>query len=172
VAVTQNFVNSKNFEFVCLDMAPGYQHKGVCRAGLLALDDDSFKGAKTDTSSTKNSLNYLDLTRKEKRARICKAAENSIIANDDSLECNTLENVEFSYDISFLSMFLDEKRDHYNSLWSSSNIMEQRKMREWLRKLWLGKPGLRDLIWKVSFCMLTSSLFLRLILTFVFTSLH
>lgn len=29
VAVTQNFVNSKNFEFVCLDMAPGYRHKGV-----------------------------------------------------------------------------------------------------------------------------------------------
>jgi len=38
VAVTQNFVNSKNFEFVCLDMAPGYRHKGVSRAGLLAVD--------------------------------------------------------------------------------------------------------------------------------------
>lgn len=150
VAVTQNFVNSKNFEFVCLDMAPGYQHKGVCRAGLLALDDSSLKEAEKEILSTENSLTYLDLTRKEKRARICQPTEFPINSSSDGSEYN-LENVEFSYDINFLSMFLDGERDHYTSLWSSGNIMEQRKMREWLRKLWLGKPGLRDLIWKVLF---------------------
>ncbi|RRT53567.1 hypothetical protein B296_00045256 [Ensete ventricosum] len=32
-----NFVNKTNFEFVCLDMAPGHCHKGVCRAGFLAV---------------------------------------------------------------------------------------------------------------------------------------
>jgi hypothetical protein len=30
VAVTQNFVKQSNFEYVCLDMAPGHCHKGVC----------------------------------------------------------------------------------------------------------------------------------------------
>ena len=43
IAVTQNYVNSKNFEYVCLDMAPGYKHKGVCRAGLLALSEGTFE---------------------------------------------------------------------------------------------------------------------------------
>jgi hypothetical protein len=40
IVVTQNFVNMTNFEFVCLDMAPGYRHKGVARAGLLALQEE------------------------------------------------------------------------------------------------------------------------------------
>ncbi|XP_024543827.1 F-box protein At1g78280 isoform X2 [Selaginella moellendorffii] len=44
VAVTQNFVNSRNMELVCIDMAPGFHHRGVARAGLLALDDDEFEG--------------------------------------------------------------------------------------------------------------------------------
>lgn len=147
VAVTQNFVNSKNFEFVCLDMAPGYKHKGLCRAGLLALDDESSNEAKKDILCLENSLN-IDHARKEKRARVSQIAENPENADQDGSECNDQENVEFSYDISFLSRYLNEERDHYNSLWSSSNIMEQRKMREWLYRLWLGKPELRDLIWK------------------------
>lgn len=161
MAVTQNFVNSKNFEFVCLDMAPGYKHKGLCRAGLLALDDESSNEAKKDKLCLENSLN-VDLTRKEKRARVSQSAENSENADNDGSECNDLENVEFSYDINFLSRYLDDDRDHYNSIWSSSNIMEQRKMREWLYRLWLGKPELRDLIWKVLFPFSTFTYFIWL----------
>ncbi|KAJ7561350.1 hypothetical protein O6H91_03G025100 [Diphasiastrum complanatum] len=37
IAVTQNFVNTTNLELVCLDMAPGYRHRGITRAGPLAL---------------------------------------------------------------------------------------------------------------------------------------
>ncbi|XP_023763630.1 lysine-specific demethylase JMJ21 [Lactuca sativa] len=124
IAVTQNYVNSKNFEFVCLDMAPGYQHKGVCRAGLLALSE----GHNGEFSSMDDNDN--ELSRKEKRVKI-----------DDHME-------EFCYDINFLTMFLDKDRDHYNSLWSTSNCIGQRELRDWLWKLWIGKPGLRDLIWK------------------------
>lgn len=151
IAVTQNFVNSKNFEFVCLDMAPGYQHKGVCRAGLLALDKDSFKNGNIDAFCDKDGLNYPDLTRKEKRIRTYKPGKvlDHQNARNGACESYDLWNQDFCYDIDFLSMFLDHEKDHYNSLWSSSNCIGQREMREWLCKLWVGKPGMRELIWKV-----------------------
>ncbi|KAK3025931.1 hypothetical protein RJ639_040847 [Escallonia herrerae] len=150
VAVTQNFVNSKNFEFVCLDMAPGYRHKGVCRAGLLALDDDNIEDAKYNAFSETHSLSCSELTRKEKRVRICEPQEDTDSENGTcgASESHNRHHLEFSYDINFLAMFLDKDRDHYNALWSSSNCIGKREMREWLWKLWLEKQGIRDLIWK------------------------
>lgn len=156
--MTQNFVNSKNFEFVCLDMSPGYRHKGVCRAGVLALDEGSFEDLKKNGLCLDNKLSSFDATRKEKRLKICQPLEDSENENDtNSLsKCHGLGSLEFSYDINFLAMFLDKERDHYNSLWASGNCIGQREMREWLWKLWLGRPELRDLIWKVRtyFCSL------------------
>ncbi|KAM7516848.1 hypothetical protein LguiA_006431 [Lonicera macranthoides] len=150
IAVTQNFVNSTNFEFVCLDLAPGYQHKGVCRAGLLALDEGYFQDAKNNAFFTEDNLSNLDPSRKEKRVRISESLEylECEDATGGAFKSYNTWNPEFSYDINFLSMFLDKERDHYNSVWSSSNCIGQREMREWLWKLWLGKPGLRNLIWK------------------------
>lgn len=138
VAITQNFVNSKNFEFVCLDMAPGYRHKGICRAGMIALDEGSLQDAKNELSCLGNSTSHSDLVRKEKRIKM-----------DEPTKSNNLEIVEFAYDIKFLSRFLDKERDHYNSEWSSSNVIGQRNMREWLHKLWIDRQELRGLIWKV-----------------------
>lgn len=134
IAVTQNYVNSKNFEYVCLDMAPGYQHKGVCRAGLLALSENTFE--ENGNISMDDNLSGIELSRKEKRVKLNEIATN-------------VSDIEFSYDICFLKQFLDKDRDHYNSLWSTSNCIGQRELRDWLWKLWIGKPGLRDLIWKV-----------------------
>lgn len=159
IAVTQNFVNTSNFEFVCLDMAPGYQHKGICRAGLLAIDDDnSFANAKKVIPCDTDRFNFPDMTRKEKRLRFSRQPEEEscIDGSDGSSPDGVLKRnsnfngQEFSYDINFLSMFLDKDRDHYNSVWSASNCIGQREMREWLHKLWMVKPGMRELLWKVS----------------------
>ncbi|XP_047341071.1 F-box protein At1g78280 [Impatiens glandulifera] len=139
IAVTQNFVNSKNFEFACLDMAPGYQHKGVCRAGMLALEDGD-DGMLMDSS---------DIAREGKRMRMCKTSEEKI--HHDTSRTNGKYNSSrdnFAYDINFLEMFLDKNKNHYSSPWSSGNCFGPREMREWLYKLWVGKPGMRDLIWK------------------------
>lgn len=160
VAVTQNFVDSKNFEFVCLDMAPGYRHKGVCRAGLLALDEGSLVDIE-ETFSDEKKLMYPDSTRKEKRSRSNSLTES---ANNEAVKSSTrildLCKQGFHYDINFLAKFLDEERDHYNAPWSSGNSIGPREMREWLSKLWLGKPPMRELIWKVSpfLCLATVSL--------------
>ncbi|XP_051118418.1 lysine-specific demethylase JMJ21 [Andrographis paniculata] len=140
IAVTQNFVNSKNFEYVCLDMAPGHLHKGVCRAGFLALDEVSYNDIVKHDS---------DLTRKEKRVRMCQSLEDAVSENVTNMDTrDDLKDLEYSYDINFLSMFLDKEKDHYTSLWSSGNSMGQREMRDWLWKLWVGRPELRDLVWK------------------------
>lgn len=150
IAVTQNFVNSKNFEFVCLDMAPGYQHKGVCRAGLLAFGEGSFEDADRNIFSGEDDYSYSELTRKEKRVKIQKPGDDPNF--EGTITCASkrynMWKQGFSYDINFLAMFLDKKRDHYNSPWSLGNCMGQREMREWLSKLWVRKPGMRELIWK------------------------
>ncbi|XP_043722448.1 F-box protein At1g78280-like [Telopea speciosissima] len=155
IAVTQNFVNSNNFEYVCLDMAPGYRHKGVCRAGLLAVDESAFRNSKGSTFRDEEQLNHSEITRKKKRLRVSEAGEDPCVHDHDEKATNgfskgysNLQNQVFSYDINFLSMFLEEERDHYNSLWSPGNCIGQREMREWLHKLWVGKPGMRELVWK------------------------
>ncbi|XP_054788759.1 lysine-specific demethylase JMJ21 isoform X2 [Prosopis cineraria] len=150
IAVTQNFVNSSNFEFVCLDMAPGYRHKGVCRAGLLALDDDSYEHVKKNVFCDEQNLSYSIPPKREKRARNHENGDdlnNERTKNGVSRAYNAWKD-GFSYDIKFLSMFLDKDRDHYRSPWSSGNSIGQRELREWLSKLWIGKPEMRALIWK------------------------
>ncbi|XP_063950728.1 lysine-specific demethylase JMJ21 isoform X2 [Daucus carota subsp. sativus] len=151
VAVTQNFVNSKNFEFVCLDMAPGYRHKGLCRAGLLALEENALEVVKENALHVEESiLRDVRQTSNGKRAKVSESGKepNSEIARRGAINVHDVCNLEFSYDINFLAMFLDKERDHYNALWSSGNSIGQRELREWLWTLWVGKPGHRDLIWK------------------------
>ncbi|KAG8503228.1 hypothetical protein CXB51_001046 [Gossypium anomalum] len=150
VAVTQNFVNPRNFEFVCLDMAPGFQHKGVCRVGLLAVDGGCLVNMEKNMSCDKDNFNNSDLTRKEKRVKILRSQESENheeTANSASRRYNLWKH-GFSYDINYLTMFLDREKDHYTSPWSSGNCIGPREMREWLSKLWVGKPGMRELIWK------------------------
>ncbi|XP_048130053.1 F-box protein At1g78280 isoform X2 [Rhodamnia argentea] len=144
VAVTQNFVNSKNFEFVCLDMAPGYRHKGVSRAGLLAVDGAMSGKEEMSDLHQFDALSHSDSMRKEKRLR---TQHGDQMTNGISIS-HDMWKQEFSYDIDFLAMFLDKDRDHYTSPWSSGNCIGQREMREWLFKLWVGKPEMRELLWK------------------------
>uniref|UniRef100_A0A7C9ARL2 JmjC domain-containing protein n=1 Tax=Opuntia streptacantha TaxID=393608 RepID=A0A7C9ARL2_OPUST len=146
IAVTQNFVNHTNFEFVCLDMAPGYHHKGVCRAGWLAVDDGNFGDLDEIMCCSESCSNSTEEPRKEKRLRMQNTC-NEVTA-DHAADCCGVWNRELPYEINFLSKFLDENRDHYNFMWSSSNCIGQREMREWLWKLWIAKPGMRDMIWK------------------------
>jgi hypothetical protein len=157
IAVTQNFVNQSNFKHVCLDMAPGYCHKGVCRAGLLAAPDKSIRDIENLPSITSR-LNHSDMACKEKRLKSSEPIRTSNNAN----QCSAFEFSDvhenlgdqvFSYDIDFLSQFLEKEKDHYSSVWSPTNSIGQREAREWLRRLWVLKPELRELIWKVSFVL-------------------
>ncbi|ERN14745.1 F-box protein At1g78280 [Amborella trichopoda] len=169
IAVTQNFVNTKNFGFVCLDMAPGYRHKGVCRAGMIAIQENSFGTSKIGPSCVTEQFNDLDTGRREKRLKVTSRHEHrdngpdSIVGNgkfyqngNDKVVSNGegesqphgLKSQEYSYTVDFLSMFLEAHRDHYNSIWSPSNCIGQREFREWLLKLWVLKPGMKEMIWK------------------------
>ncbi|XP_010023503.2 F-box protein At1g78280-like isoform X3 [Eucalyptus grandis] len=131
-------------------MAPGYRHKGVSRAGLLAVDggmSGKIEMADLHQFDTSDS----NSTRKEKRLRTQHEDQltNGGTANGASKRYDMWKQ-EFSYDIDFLAMFLDKGRDHYTSPWSSGNCIGQREMREWLFKLWVGKPEMRELLWKVA----------------------
>ncbi|KAF3781067.1 F-box protein [Nymphaea thermarum] len=155
VAVTQNFVNASNFEFVCLDMTPGYHHKGVSRAGSLAIHKDDFKSLELIEPYSVEHLNLSDMSRKGKRLKLsevgespyaCKSIEHVLNGGSNSSIHSVFQ--PFSYTIDYLSSFLDEDKGHYNSYWCTSNCIGQREFREWLQRLWIEKPGLRDLVWK------------------------
>ena len=136
-------------------MAPGYRHKGVCRAGFLALDGNGLEDTETHIPCDKDSLSTFDLERKEKRIKVHKCEDDSTHENalNGASKFYNLWKQGFSYDINFLASFLDKERDHYNSPWSSGNCIGQRELREWLSKLWYEKPAIRELIWKVHiFC--------------------
>ncbi|KAK8692331.1 hypothetical protein V6N13_075799 [Hibiscus sabdariffa] len=147
IAVTQNFVNCRNFEFVCLDMAPGYCHRGVCRAGLLALDEDSLEIIEKNMANGKGNFKYSDLTKKKKNVRILRSqeSENGKETADGSYG---LWEHDFSYDINYLAMFRNSELDHFSSPWNLDNSIGPQDLREWLSKLWLGNPGMREMIWK------------------------
>ncbi|CAN6479936.1 unnamed protein product [Victoria cruziana] len=155
VAVTQNFVNASNFEFVCLDMAPGYQHKGVARAGTLAIHKDEYSSLQMIAPDGVKHLNLSDTSRKGKRLKVSEVGENPYacksiehVLNGKSNSATHYGFQPFSYTVDYLSSFLDEDKGHYNSCWCVSNCIGQREFREWLHKLWIEKPELRDLVWK------------------------
>ncbi|KAG0480305.1 hypothetical protein HPP92_011163 [Vanilla planifolia] len=156
IAVTQNFANASNFEFICLDMAPGHAHKGVSRAGLLAIRDVAHDHAKNNSKfeTTLSHCPDMNKTHQEKRLKVSESVKeqhgnryswNSISALSDA---HKQYNQDFSYDIDFLSAFLDKETDHYNSTFCVSNIIGERELRAWLHKLWVTKPAIRQLIWK------------------------
>ncbi|XP_012447951.1 lysine-specific demethylase JMJ21 [Gossypium raimondii] len=147
IAVTQNFVNSRNFEFVCLDMAPGYCHRGVCRAGLLALDEDSLEIIEKNMPCEKENFRCLDLTKKETKARILRPQQNENGKENANGSYNVWEH-DFSFDINYLAMFRNRELDHFTSPWCPDNSLGQRGLREWLSRLWVGNPGKREMIWK------------------------
>ncbi|KAK1313217.1 F-box protein [Acorus calamus] len=128
-------------------MAPGHRHKGVVRAGLLAVRGCTPSDVMNDASLDTDQLNFLDTTRKEKRLRI-QLKEDTRMDISGNNKNEFLEDQDFSYDIDFLSNFLEQDRDHYNSIWCSSNCIGQRELRLWLHKLWVVKPEMRSLIWK------------------------
>lgn len=122
-------------------MAPGHRVKGVCRAGLLAIPDEDSRDVEPNNSMDIEELNHCETTHKEKKLKPCTNGSNGYAKE---------EYQTFSYDIDFLSGFLEEERDHYVSLWSPTNYIGQREMREWLHRLWIAKPAERQLIWKAS----------------------
>uniref|UniRef100_A0A0D6R5E3 JmjC domain-containing protein n=1 Tax=Araucaria cunninghamii TaxID=56994 RepID=A0A0D6R5E3_ARACU len=122
IAVTQNFVNEANFEFVCLDLAPGYRHKGVARAGRLAVEGQ------------------LGFSRDDRD--VCHMNHDNL----GSDRCCSGQDIVYSSDC--LSMYLEENLNHYNSNWSGSSPIGQREVREWLHRLWAVRPSLREKIWK------------------------
>ena len=136
-------------------MAPGHCHKGVCRAGLLAVPGKSVGDMENHPPGT-ITWNHNDMTSTEERLK----GLGSVTASNSESQCSSfefsdvdksLENQVFSYDIGFLSQFLEKEKDHYTSVWSPTNPIGQREAREWLRRLWVLKPELRGLIWKVRF---------------------
>ena len=125
VAVTQNFVNSTNFELVCIDLTPGYHHRGVARAGKLALHE------------------YM-------LANVDSSLESSANGNGDKIRTKGFYETDWSFTVEFLSSLIDHHSNSSVSKSVKSGYVKSQTLRKWLNRLWLMRPDLRQLIWKVS----------------------
>ncbi|KAG0565056.1 hypothetical protein KC19_8G160000 [Ceratodon purpureus] len=103
VAVTQNYVNSTNLELVCLDMAPGFYHRGIARAGHLAMQESQ---ERTDKSNQE-----LDA--------VSVAAQESSFLDVDNLATHTEKHSNHFISNTSKGGYLDrsELRDWLRRLW-------------------------------------------------------
>ncbi|KAH7295900.1 hypothetical protein KP509_27G069900 [Ceratopteris richardii] len=121
LAVTQNFVNTSNFQLVSLDLCPGYQHKAVARAGRLALQEH-ISAVSTDAISN---------------AAVMVAKLN-------------FQESESSFDVDFLARLVDHNKIYLVSNSVRSNFHLSQLLRKWLHNLWCFKRDLKDQIWKIA----------------------
>eukprot|EP00850_Spirogloea_muscicola_P023336 SM000349S12876 [mRNA] locus=s349:45119:51548:+ [translate_table: standard] len=129
VAVTQNYVNESNLEAVCRDMAPGFRHRGIARAGRLAEE----LGGRRDR--------YLG--RVDSRGRTVKKGKSADLVKD--LESAQLTNHWELREADFAGAV-----DHFSD--DSDGYLSRKCLREWLCQLWLLRPHLRNRVWQCA-CM-------------------
>eukprot|EP00850_Spirogloea_muscicola_P003748 SM000015S01248 [mRNA] locus=s15:802563:808955:+ [translate_table: standard] len=135
VAVTQNYVNEANLEAVCRDMAPGFRHRGVARAGRLAEE----LGGRRDR--------YLG--RVDSRGRTVKKGK--VLADAESADLvKDLESAQLTNDWELREADFAGAVDHFAD--DSDGYLSRKCLREWLCQLWLLRPHLRDRVWQCA-CM-------------------
>lgn len=124
IAVTQNYVNAVNLELVCLDMAPGFYHRGIARAGHLAIQERRVDGIKINRE--------LD------------AMSVAPITNS-----NDLDSYSSFVDVDNLVNHTEKHSNHFISSTSKGGYLDRSELRDWLRRLWKLRPDLRTCLWKV-----------------------
>ncbi|CAK9871623.1 unnamed protein product [Sphagnum jensenii] len=143
IAVTQNFVNTTNLELVCLDMAPGFHHRGVARAGRLAIAEKTTEVIASDVPD-------------HQRSRSVAMEGHEHVENGKQLNgCGDVlnhENESLLLDVDFLVQHTEEHSNHFLSNTSKAGYLERTELRDWLRRLWKYRPDLHQCIWKCA-CM-------------------
>ncbi|KAI5061372.1 hypothetical protein GOP47_0023877 [Adiantum capillus-veneris] len=119
LAVTQNFVNTANFELVCLDLSPGFHHKAVARAGRLAMQDHASVVANGPVLEDANKKVHLGP-----------------------------QQPDWSFNLDFLASLVNHHKRHLVSNSVRSDFFLSQSLRKWLLKLWHSRLDLRKQIWK------------------------
>ncbi|CAK9218145.1 unnamed protein product [Sphagnum troendelagicum] len=152
IAVTQNFVNTTNLELVCLDMAPGFHHRGVARAGRLAIAESVMSTGKKDPADHQAlAANTVGHKVRSVAMEGHEHVENGKQPNGCGDVLNH-ENENLLLDVDFLVQHTEEHSNHFLSNTSKAGYLERTELRDWFRRLWKYRPDLHQCIWKCA-CM-------------------
>ncbi|CAK9268959.1 unnamed protein product [Sphagnum jensenii] len=152
IAVTQNFVNTTNLELVCLDMAPGFHHRGVARAGRLAIAESVMSTGKKDPADHQAlAANTVGHRVRSVAMEGHEHVENGKQPNGCGEVLNH-ENESLLLDVDFLVQHTEEHSNHFLSNTSKAGYLERTELRDWLHRLWKYRPDLHQCIWKCA-CM-------------------
>ncbi|XP_024388879.1 lysine-specific demethylase JMJ21 isoform X3 [Physcomitrium patens] len=144
VAVTQNYVNSSNLELVCLDMAPGFYHRGIARAGHLAIQGRQDKPAeriKSNEEFCANSVAFVE-------GNLCNANASELLGEKLGRDLNDPDGYVSYFDVDYLATHTEKESNHYISSTSKDGYLDRSELRHWLRQLWKLRPDLHVRLWK------------------------
>jgi hypothetical protein len=167
IAVTQNFVNTTNLELVCLDMAPGFHHRGVARAGRLAIAESVMSTGKKDPADHQalaaNTVGHRvrlktteviasDVPDDQRSRSVAMEGHEHVENVKQPNGCGDVlnhENENLLLDVDFLVQHTEEHSNHFLSNTSKAGYLERTELRDWFRRLWKYRPDLHQCIWKV-----------------------
>ncbi|BBN10747.1 histone arginine demethylase JMJD6 [Marchantia polymorpha subsp. ruderalis] len=155
VAVTQNFVNPINLEIVCMDLSPGYRHRAIARAGVVALEGRSLipENGRAVGREAHPIFTHVEATPLGPTEPVVKKTVNGKNKNSshekpgaDIVGGVTDENLLLA--LKSLKIHSDEHVDPAAWHLSEGKNMGGSMMREWLRRLWVDRPELQPIVWK------------------------
>ncbi len=150
LAITQNYVSTITLAPVCLDMAPGFRHRGVARGGGLAarvadageedmdMDEDEEAEGMVEPGSYPGEEAY-----KEMPLAWWERVQGQEW-DDNSLWCAGVQGQ--------LSKVAAEG---YSKRGQNLGVVPSAELRKWLRALWVAREDLRGVLWEVckhTFC--------------------
>nr|XP_024381426.1 F-box protein At1g78280-like isoform X2 [Physcomitrium patens] len=144
IAVTQNYVNSTNLELVCLDMAPGFYHRSIARAGHLAMQERPEKPAKPITIDQGLDANCVALVERN----LCKSEAGELLIENLERDLYDADSRLSCVDVDNLATHTEKESNHFTSSTSKGGYLDRNVLRDWLRRLWILRPDLRSRLWK------------------------
>ncbi|CAM6089280.1 unnamed protein product [Calypogeia fissa] len=142
VAVTQNFVNVNNLEIVCMDLAPGYRHRAIARAGMIALEGRTV-GQKPALEEADSHPENPVFTRKDRQSSPISINNEDVILANGVKRAGGITDKNLLLALDALTVRLEDRPPSAHK----ENSMEE-KMRKWLRTLWVERPELQQIVWR------------------------
>lgn len=149
VAVTQNFVNVNNLEIVCMDLAPGYRHRAIARAGLIALDGRMPAVDETDSNVEHHPVVAKNVQEKRQPSSHISADLEDVFLASGVRRAGSITDKNLLLALDTLKIRPEEDRAPSGKTHKDKS-MGEKMMRKWLRTLWVERPELQQTIWKVS----------------------
>jgi hypothetical protein len=126
-------------------MAPGFYHRGIARAGQLAIQERQCLGVKPVKINQEHDA--ISVTAQE--GDFCKAETRERSGRILGHSLSDLDSYSSYVDVDNLATHTEKQSNHFISNTSKGGYLDRGELRDWLRRLWKLRPDLHTRLWKV-----------------------